>query len=98
MPKLETNRRWHIASRTFAAVLLGYLLANTVGLLLSLGLPLDRVSGLVLGTLMTFLVWGLASMWVFWVERTRTAWLGLAGGVLITGTLAAFFYFLENSA
>ncbi|MEM7100009.1 MAG: iron transporter [Pseudomonadota bacterium] len=96
MARVIENRRWHIASRVFAVILMGYLFANGVGLLVSLGLPLDRVTGVVVGTLLTFLIWGLVAMWAFWVDRTRTVWLGLIGGVIVSGGLAALFYFLEN--
>ena len=90
------GRRWHIASRVFAATLLGYLLANSVGLIISLALTNDPVTGIVAGTMSTFVTWCAVAMWAFAVERTRTVWLGLLGAVAVTGAIAASAYVLKG--
>ncbi|MEM8766382.1 MAG: hypothetical protein AAGE43_02975 [Pseudomonadota bacterium] len=90
------RRRWHITSRVFAAVLLGYLLANSIGLIISMVLTPDPITGIVAGTMSTFATWCAVAMWAFAVERTRTVWLVLLGAVAVTGTIAVTAYFLNG--
>lgn len=92
----QSVRRWQVASRVLAGALPGYLLANTVGLLLAIGLPVSKISGIAIGTMASFLIWAVAVMWAFCVPKARTAWLGLSGAVAATGVAAWLLYLLEN--
>lgn len=92
MPRRDRYSRWYITGRTVAAILLGYMFASTAGLAFALALPGERVTGVLAGTIATFLIWGGAIMWAFAVERTRTVLLGLGGGIVITGALSWALY------
>ena len=83
--------RWYVAGRTASAILLGYVFASTAGLAFALTFG-DRISGVLAGTIATFLIWGAAIMWAFAVEKTRTVLLGLGSGILITAGLSWAFY------
>ncbi|MEM1436343.1 MAG: hypothetical protein AAGG11_19990 [Pseudomonadota bacterium] len=84
--------RWYVTGRTIAAVLLGYLFASTSGLVIALVMPADRITGVLTGTIATFLLWGAAIMWAFAVEQTRTVLLGLGCAIGLTGALAWALY------
>ena len=90
--------RWHITARLLVATLLGYLLANSLGLFLVLALPMDRLTGVAFGTVLSFPIWGAVIMWVFAAERLRTVTLSLAAAISLTGAAAWGLYVLERSS
>ncbi|MEM6708345.1 MAG: DUF3649 domain-containing protein [Pseudomonadota bacterium] len=92
------HSRWYVTGRTLAAIFLGYLFASTSCLVVALALPVDRLTGVAIGTLLTFLVWGGAIMWAFAVERTRTVVLGLGGGTVLSGLIAWGLYLVKGAA
>lgn len=97
MARRDLHSRWYITGRTVAAILLGYIFASTAGLAFALALPGERVTGVLAGTLATFLIWGGAIMWAFAVEKTRTVLLGLGGGIAITGALSWALYAVQGT-
>ena len=70
--------RLGVASRAVAAIAGGYLLAALAAAVLALGLPTSRAEAAVTGTLVSFLVYAVAVMWVFAARSAARAWLGLA--------------------
>ena len=90
--------RWHIAGRVLVGTLLGYVLANTLGLFLVFALPMDRLSGVAFGTVLSFLIWGAVIMWVFSTKRLRTVTLSLLAAISLTGAAAWGLYVLEQSS
>ena len=82
------GRRSHVAARVLAAALLGYLVTNTVGVMVALASPAAKPSAVAGTTIASFLLWALIAMWVFSVRRTRTAWLGLLAALVVSGASA----------
>lgn len=94
-PESSQNRRWAVTQRVLASVFLGYILANTLGLMLALGLPVDRLTGILIGTLATFVVWAAAIMWIFAQKSNVRVWLGLLAAIAITGAMAYGLFLLN---
>lgn len=70
--------RLAVASRAVAAIGGGYLLAAAATTVLSLVLPLSRSEAVVTATLLSFLVYACAVIWVFAAATAWRAWIGLA--------------------
>lgn len=70
--------RLAVASRAVAAIGGGYLLAAAATTVLSLVLPLSRAEAVVTATLLSFLVYACAVIWVFAAATAWRAWIGLA--------------------
>ncbi|MCY4123205.1 MAG: DUF3649 domain-containing protein [Acidobacteria bacterium] len=98
MPIRSRRSRWHIAGRVLVGTFLGYLLANTLGLFLVFALPMDRLTGVAFGTILSFLIWGVVVMWVFSTKRLRTVTLSLLAAISLTGAAAWGLYVLEQSS
>ncbi|HWK54332.1 MAG TPA: DUF3649 domain-containing protein [Hyphomicrobiales bacterium] len=85
-----TRHRWSVASRSLAAIIGGYALANVITIAASLvlhalGLSLAPV---VLGNMLaSFLVWAVIIMAVFHARSAAHAWLWLAGSALPLGVI-----------
>lgn len=87
-PRRAPGRRLHVAARVLAAALLGYVVTNTVGVMVALASPAAKPSAVAGTTIASFLLWALIAMWVFSVRRTRTAWLGLLAALVVSGATA----------
>lgn len=87
--------RWHVTSRVTAAAIPGFVLTNTSGILLSFLLPGEKIDGIAIATLLSFAIYTAIIMWVFSVARLRTVWIGLIGGIVLTGGGAWLMYTLE---
>ncbi|MYN64754.1 MAG: DUF3649 domain-containing protein [Acidobacteria bacterium] len=92
------RRRWQVAARVLVATFLGYLLSNSLGLFLVFALPMDRLTGVAFGTVLSFVIWGAVIMWVFGAKRLRTVTLSLAAAISLTGAAAWGLYVLEQSS
>ena len=92
------HSRWHIAARVLVATFLGYLLANSLGLFLVFALPMDRLTGVAFGTVLSFPIWGAVVMWVFAAKRLRTVTLSLVAAISLTGAAAWGLYVLEQAS
>ncbi len=66
-----------IFSRTGAAIVGGYLLANSVAFALAAVLPLHQIDATLMAMQLTYLFYVLAAIWAFAANQARTAWLGL---------------------
>lgn len=99
--KTEENagrRAWHIFARVFAAVVLGYLVANTGSVLLGFLLPLPKVDSVLTASLLSFAIYTAVIMWIFSVKTLRKMWLGLCLALVVTSVGAWLLYLLETAA
>jgi uncharacterized membrane protein YjjP (DUF1212 family) len=87
--------RWGVASRAVAAIAGGYLLAALLAAVTALALPASRAEATVTGTLLAFVAYPAAVMWVFAAINARRAWVGLA---IPCAALAAALFVLTRSA
>ncbi|MEM7020935.1 MAG: DUF3649 domain-containing protein [Pseudomonadota bacterium] len=92
----STNRGREITARSFEALLLGYLLTVTFGTMLTFLLPMPKSEAVITMVIAGSLIWTAIAMWVFAVRSTRTMWIGLLGGIALTGAASVFFYLLET--
>ncbi|MEM6796842.1 MAG: hypothetical protein AAF725_22910 [Acidobacteriota bacterium] len=90
--------RWHVASRVFAATIVGFILTNSTGILLTFILPLDKISAVAVASVLSFVLWAAIILWVFSVERLRTVWLTLVTAIAVTGGGAWVMYTLEAAS
>lgn len=70
------------ASRTAAAALGGYALANAVAALGAVVLPLTRAEAVTWTTMAAFLIYLVAIVWAFAARSASRAWLGLGAPAL----------------
>ena len=80
--------RWHVASRVFAAAIPAFVLTNTFGVFLALALPLGQFSSIATSMVGSFAIYTCIILWIFSVERLRTVWIGLLGGIAATSAAA----------
>tara|TARA_B100000446_G_scaffold75853_1_gene71736 strand:- start:8408 stop:8680 length:273 start_codon:yes stop_codon:yes gene_type:complete len=66
-----------IVSRTGAAIVGGYVLANCMAFALAAALPLHQIDATLMAMQLTYLFYAVAAIWAFAANRARTAWLGL---------------------
>jgi len=78
--------RWGIASRVLAACLGVYALASVMAAVLALAAPRlfgwTRADGVLLGTMISFALYTVVSLWVFCARSALRAWLGLGAVAL----------------
>ncbi|SIT01412.1 PepSY domain-containing protein [Achromobacter sp. MFA1 R4] len=83
------GHRWRVLGRVLCAVLGGYALANLGAIVLALALPLGGLAspaiGVVVASLLSFLIYALAALWVF---AARGAWRWLLTGIAVLAALA----------
>ncbi|RFA29425.1 hypothetical protein CAI21_09390 [Alkalilimnicola ehrlichii] len=77
-----------IASRTVAAIVGGYALANLGAILLAALLPLERGEAVTVALLASFSIYTAVALWVFATRSAWRAWLGLLGASAVCGLLA----------
>lgn len=66
-----------VASRALAAIVGGYTVAALSASALAVFLPLPRADATLTGTMLSFLVFACAVIWVFAARNATRAWLGL---------------------
>lgn len=79
--------RLAVLSRTVAAIGGGYGLSALVAAALAVSLPTTRAEAAMTGTLVAFVVYPLAVMWVFATASAWRAWTGLALAALLPGAV-----------
>lgn len=87
--------RLAVASRALAAVGGGYALAALATTALALWLPLQRAEAVITATLVSFIVYLGAVVWVF---AARSAWRAWAGLALPSAFLAATLWWAQRAA
>lgn len=90
------SRAWSVTKRVLTAVFLGYILANTTGTALALALSASEVSGVVVGTLLTFPFWAVSILYVFSAPSLKKAVIGLGGAIVVTGGVAGLLFVLTH--
>ncbi|MEM7277954.1 MAG: hypothetical protein AAF385_07500 [Pseudomonadota bacterium] len=76
--------RWHITSRVVAAMVVGLIVANSIGAFLSLALPGDLIHNVMSFMVLGFVIHTAIILWVFSVKRLRTVWWGLLSTLAVT--------------
>lgn len=88
------RHRWNVLARVLAASVGGYGLAALAAVVLALALPrlttASRADGVLIATLLGFVVYTAVAIWVFSVRGVRVA-AGLVGAGLVLGVCWAFF-------
>jgi len=75
--RASAGYRVGIAARAVAAIGGGYLLAALASTLLALVLPLARADAVIIATMLAFVVYTCAILWVFATASAARAWTGL---------------------
>jgi len=71
--------RGAVASRAVAAIGGGYALTSSAIALIALALPLPRADAVTLATLLSFVIYTCAILWVFATHSATRAWVGILG-------------------
>lgn len=69
--------RLMVASRIFAAVVVGYALTSAVSILLALLLPVSKAEAVLASTMLSFALYAGIVIWVFQARSAMRAWVGL---------------------
>lgn len=89
--KGTTRYRLAVTSRVLAACVGGYVVASLLSALLAQALPLvtgaSRADGVLIATLLAFVFYTVAALWVFSTRSATGAWLGLVGVSLVCDLL-----------
>lgn len=97
IPTVSSSYRWMIASRVLAASVGAYflnsLIASAIAMLLPLIASVSRAEGVLIGTLLSFVIYTCIALWVFCSRSAIRVWAWLiawsAGLYLLT-------YFLQS--
>ncbi|MFL9925734.1 DUF3649 domain-containing protein [Herbaspirillum lusitanum] len=87
--------RLGVLSRVLAAILGGYVLSALCTVMVSHGLPLGRADAVMTATMLSFIIYTCAVIWVFAVHSALRAWIGI---LIPTLVLAAIYWFAIRSA
>ena len=80
--------RWAIASRVAAAALGGYALTSVATVVLALLWPAPKAQALLWASMLSFVVYAVAVIWVFATRSATRAWGGLLGATALLAALA----------
>ncbi|THU05115.1 DUF3649 domain-containing protein [Lampropedia puyangensis] len=87
--------RWAVASRALAAIGGGYVLSALAAACLALCLPymgMSRTESVMASTMLSFILYAIAILWVFACRNARRAWLGIALPALVLAMLLSALY------
>jgi hypothetical protein len=90
--------RLGVLSRTVAAIGGGYGVAALTATVIALYLPAARADAAITGTLVAFVVYAGAAMWVFAARTALRAWVGLLVPAALLGTVLAVHYFARSAS
>lgn len=82
---LNDRAHWAVVSRSFAAILGGYVVAALFTAALAVWLPGSRAEATLTATMLSFAVYAGAVVWVFAARTAGRAWLGLAAPAALMG-------------
>lgn len=88
---LSRRYRWEVASRVVAAAIGGYALASALTVLLALIWPLPQAQAVLASTMLGFVWYTVAVIWVFTTRSHVRAWVGM---VLPTVLIAMLCWWL----
>ena len=86
-PGASLRYRLAVASRALAAIVGGYVLSALAAMAMALWLPLARAEAVITGTLISFVVYTCAVIWVFAARDAWRAWAWLAAPSAVLGLL-----------
>lgn len=95
MSAVTARYRLLVLSRIVVAALGGYALASAMAVLLALVWPLPRAEAVMASTLLGFVWYAVAVIWVFSVRSVLRAWIGILG---VTAVLSLLCWLLSGSA
>ena len=78
-------------------MVVGLVVANSIGAFLSLALPGEQITNVVSLMLLGFVIHTAIILWVFAVERLRTVWWGLMSTLAVT-TAGTFILIMVGAA
>ena len=87
MAALTTSYRLTVASRTVAAILGGYALSALASFALAIFLPMSKAEASMTATLLSFLIYTCAVIWVFATRTAWRAWIGIIAPSVALGVL-----------
>ena len=95
MTTLTWRYRGGVAARAVAAIAGGYVLTAIASALIAIALPLPRADAVTIATLLSFVIYACAILWVFATTSALRAW----GGMLAAcGVLAAALWLAGRMA
>ncbi|NBA95033.1 DUF3649 domain-containing protein [Pseudomonas sp. R5(2019)] len=94
--RMPVSYRLAVASRVFAAVLGGYLLAALASVCMTLLLPMARTEAVVSGMMLSFLFYLVAILWCFACRTALQAWLGVLAPSLVLGLINGAVYWMNQ--
>jgi len=80
--------RWAVASRVAAAAFGGYALTSAATALLALLWPAPRAQAVLWATMLSFIVYTIAVIWVFTTRSATRAWMGMLVATVMVAALA----------
>lgn len=87
MAALTPAYRMSVASRVVAAILGGYALTALATMALAIFLPMPKAEASMAATLLSFLIYTCAVIWVFATRTATRAWVGIVAPALVLGAL-----------
>ena len=87
-----------MVSRVFAAAVLGFVLTNTFGVLLTFVLPMAKLDAVITASLLSFLIFAVIVIWTFWVPNLWKVYGYLTAAIVLTSGLAWYLQGLEVAA
>jgi len=87
--------RGAVASRAVAAIGGGYVLTSIAIALIAIALPLPRADAVTIATLLSFVVYTCAILWVFATTSATRAWVGI---VVCSAALGAVQWLVGGAA
>lgn len=83
--QISARYRWQVASRVLAAAVGGYALASVLTILTSLLWPMALPKAVLASSMLSFVWYSLAIIWVFSVHSLKRAWLGILIPTVVLG-------------
>lgn len=83
MTSTSWRYRGAVLSRSVAAIGGGYVLTSIAIALIAVALPLPRADAVTIATLLSFVVYACAILWVFATASALRAWAGIAGATAL---------------
>lgn len=80
--------RWGVASRAMAALFGGYALSSAATVLMALLWPAPLAQAVLWATMLSFVVYTVAAIWVFTTRSAARAWAGMWVGTALLSALA----------
>jgi hypothetical protein len=87
--------KMEVLQRLFAAVIGGYLFSNIIAILVSYLLPANRSEAVMVGVLLSFIIYTATIIWAFSARTVKIAWCWLLLPALIS-TIFIFLFLPEN--